>query len=487
MFRNTITQTPLTTPEANDYFGNITGMEYRNDNTFLTTLRAMLANRLAQDESLNAVFMATNYSKTQLNGMSASDAFYHCRVSYWIDNNNQLTVHVFRNSDSENNAAWLDFMGDRFEKQYEGWHKVEKVTAFFRKAFQVYCFINPALKSTVLFVEDIDMRRLHFLQCGISAFLPWYFDVEQGFSDEEMELIQSLREKTSDRYEAIIDKIASKYDFQTLRVKKLLADFETRFEREQCESQRREIREIISQINNLNERISDYLENKRNAEIRLLGLEAKIAQGSGDSEIMDYFLRNKSLVLKDVSGSDMVFVVKSTIDIFDTDMAETQIANDGSHFYSYDRNGEISHDDMRLLMKAIFLEKTLKIQTCAAYRFSMRGNVRALSGYDYGVDGKNRMPNPHIDEYNCMGDYLRIINDLLMDNDYIYALEQCIASCRSLNFGDPTVMGEFIKRIQGRSSKSGRCILLPDGNVVKPTDAVKWLHEQQIVEEVEVA
>ena len=67
---------------------------------------------------------------------------------------------------------------------------------------------------------------------------------------------------------------------------------------------------------------------------------------------------------------------------------------------------------------------------------------------------------------------------LLRQRNYIGALEQCIASCKSLNFGDSAVMGEFMKTMWSNGSVS-RCIELPDGPVVKPNEAIRWLEEQE--------
>jgi len=86
------------------------------------------------------------------------------------------------------------------------------------------------------------------------------------------------------------------------------------------------------------------------------------------------------------------------------------------------------------------------------------------------------MPNPHIDQYRCMGNYSATINSLLRDNNYIGALEQCIASCKSLNWGDSTVMAQFIRTMY---TGGKRCIELPDGSIVKPLAAIKWLEEQE--------
>ena len=90
------------------------------------------------------------------------------------------------------------------------------------------------------------------------------------------------------------------------------------------------------------------------------------------------------------------------------------------------------------------------------------------------------MPNTHINSYSCMGNYQTTINNLLKRRNYIGALEQCIASCKSLNFGDSTVMREFMGTMYGDNSANNRCIELPDGSVVRPVEAIKWLKQQQV-------
>ena len=72
-----------------------------------------------------------------------------------------------------------------------------------------------------------------------------------------------------------------------------------------------------------------------------------------------------------------------------------------------------------------------------------------------------------------------IVNDLMQRHDYIMALEQCIASTRSLNFADSTVLGHFVN-ISINGSSSVRCLELPNGSVVKSDDAIKWLKEQEV-------
>lgn len=134
-------------------------------------------------------------------------------------------------------------------------------------------------------------------------------------------------------------------------------------------------------------------------------------------------------------------------------------------------------------MTEIFVreEPVLRIKFCAAYRFDLDGNVHAQGHHNFD-DYKfaEYMPNPHIDRYRCMGGYERTINCLLGNRDYIGALEQCIASCKSLNWGDSTVMAAFMGTMWEDNGCARRCIELPDGRVVNPIEAIRWVEQQSV-------
>lgn len=171
------------------------------------------------------------------------------------------------------------------------------------------------------------------------------------------------------------------------------------------------------EIQRLNDSIGAYLSRRNDKCIRLLGLEQRIAEGGGDSEIMDYFLCNNRLVLSHVSNTDMYFSVKDYLEYFDRDMAERAINNRSSYVYRPDGgNGHnaAASEKMQKLMQEIFVSENprLRIRFCAAYRFDLNGSVSAQTGdfSDYTFDGY--MPNTHIDRYHCMGNYSRTIHDM---------------------------------------------------------------------------
>lgn len=484
MFRQVITETLLTTEAADYFFPHIRGPAYNDDVSFLSTVRALVAPRMKEDENLRVTFTSSSYSRNILVSYSKE------RIIDSIFNpgdyrGGSIVLHDFCNSHDEN-LVFLKLMRSNFTQMHTDWHILEKVTDFYRKTFDVLCFINPQKRSAFICVDRMDMSKIHYLQCSVLAFLPWYFDPEAGVSDLEMELIESLRGKNAFVYEDCIARIAKQYDLKTARVRRLLAGFESKYEKKERDNTALGISNCIDRIKDYNRKIGDLLKEKHNLEIKLLGLETKIADESEESEIMDYFLHSDDLILEDVNDSEIVFAVKTYLEYFDEELAKRVIEN--SRSYIYRPNGEacdniIPEEDMRKLMTAIFVDQILKIKFCAAYRLEICGCVAALRQYHFGAECRGYIPNPHINGFSCLGSYSTVINELLERNDYISAIEQCAASCKSLNFNDSTVMCEFMRQLYGienyQDNTNIRCIELPDNSVVTPTDAIKWIKSQQ--------
>lgn len=486
MFRQSITSTPLTSDVANQYFTNITGTKILNDVSFLATIRALVASRLNENESVNIVYDSSSYTALNISSVPSVNAVEEiCGRGYLEQSNGTIVIHDFR-STQEDNLANLRLMETTFTKRFDEYYHLDKIKEFYRKSFNVLCFINPKKKNAIIFVENLDHRKLHYLQVSIPAFLPWYFDTKKdGISPACMELIYSLREISPDKYQKCIEEIAKQYDFKSMRIHQMLKGFETRFEQIECEKVRARIMEYDNKINSLNSEIGNIISLKNGDCIRLLGLEKKIADSEEDSEIMEYFLCNNKLYLENVNGTSISFAVQDYLTYFDTEMAERAIENDHSFVYNIiDGNAYsgITVEDMKLLMREIFVkdEPRLKIRFCAAYKFDLNSNVFPMSSHAFPYEFNGYMPNPHIDIYGCMGNYTQSINELLINHDYIGAIEQCIASCKSLNWGDSTVMSSFMITMWGFANErySNYCIELPDKRVVNTKEAIQWLKLQ---------
>ncbi len=482
MFKNSVSSTMLTSEAANTFFPNITGESYGSDCTFLATIRALVAPRLPEGESIHLSFGSSDFNAAVISETPAKrmvDAI--CGNMYF--GNGQVYIHSLRNRDEDSNVACIELLKSQFCEVYGDWQFLDKISLFYQKSFRVICFINPNVKSVALFVDNLNLQKLHYLQAATLALFPWYFDPQKGVSEIELALVQSFRERNSENYLNCIAEISKQYDFESGRIRHMLADFETAYERRECDRVRRDIRGIDNNLTNLQNQITDYLRRRNDACIKLLGLERRIEEGV-ESEIMEYFLCNRRLYLEHVDRNNMYFAVRDYLSYFDEDAAQNYIDRDSGYFYQ-NCGSTFTKEGMRKLLTAIFIDQTLRIRFCAAYSFDLTGSVRAESGHTFGPEFDGYKPNPHIQEYSCMGNYIKPINEALARRDYITALEQCIASAKSLNFHDGAVMSNFVNQFTRNGGTAYKAIELPDGRIVNPKDAIKWLEEQEAAAKAE--
>lgn len=478
MFKNEISSSPFLNEPASTMMSNISGDRFMGDCSFLVTLRCLLYNRMPKDEHVTLKISRSDLSSSDIGALG--DREITRRV---CANNNQIgrpggfAIHYFANISPAANNECMGIVTASFLAEHPGFKKVDKITEFYRKAFPVVCFINPEIKSVALFVEQMDYRRMHYLQCAILPMVPWYFDPKSGISPLEKELLESLMSNTPDNYTECVRKIYDTFDFRSEIIRRELAGFELRYIKDALSSAENEYGNICNIIRDLNVRIGEELRRQAELTFRINGMREKFESGDADSEIMEYFLRNKNLTLIRSADSRVEFIVKAKLEYFDPEMAERAINNKNSLLYRGRDNYNLSQEDVELLYRAVFVDGTISIKVCAAYRLSINGGVDPIGRYNYGDDFKDCMPHPHVDEYSCMGDYVKLVNELMQRHDYIMALEQCVASARSLNFADSVVLNHFVSCLMGEG-RNGKCLELPDGRTVIAPDAIAWLKAQ---------
>ena len=485
MFRNSIRNTSLVSEGANDFFnGIVEGNAYLGDLTFLSTLRGIVYPRMREGERIILNISSSNEKKGYLErydlGTLEETAEFH--PGFWGGPDvTHIGLHVFDASSEEDNDAWLEWVEEKLLPAHEKWEKLPRVTAFFQKinGFKCICICDQESHNVMLYVKNLTMQRYHYMQCGILAYLPWYFNKEDGISPEEMEMIEGLRVKDPAAYLESCRKFAARLDLETARVKKLLGDIETRLDRETVENLKNSIQSKRTDIQRYQDAIAGFLNDIRKLEIQYEGLRVKIASGEAGSGIMDFFLMNKNaLHLNRVDGNSICVQVTAYCDFYDEDLAEKVIDNKRSFVYR-NTEGRIPADDIEALMRAIFIDRKIRLRFCAEYQVDLNNRVRPRGGASF-LEGikETYMPNPHINQYNCIGNYDRIMTEYMSRGDNVGAITQCIASCGSLNFSDATVMEYFMGCIAGRHEVNIKAFELPDGTIVDPKGAIEWLKKE---------
>lgn len=475
MFRNIISTSPLTDDMSNPCFPHITGEAYQGDMSMVATLRALIAPRMEEGEKIHVCYRTCNYNKSDLNGYNAEQV---ANVVIQDPCPPDTIKVVGIRGDAEGIQISFDSLIDHLPTI--GFEEMVRANAYFKASFNMRCFINGETRSVLLFVEALDVRKLHAIQMLVLPMLPWYFGRSKTPSETEMALVESLSKKEPDDYLSALGKIASGYDFRTPRIKNLLAGFETRFERIEKDRVKNVIESIDSNVADMERRIHDLLTQRRENEIRLYGLTCKLESTSGeDSMIMEYFLCNKRLFLRNTTDDYFEFIVGDYLTYFDPDMVERTINNRDSYFYS--SSSGPSRDDMKRLLNAIFVDQTIKMRLYGCYRLYLDGTCEAVTVNrdELPADFMNYMPNTHINRYHCLGNNKEAIRKCCRAGNYIGAIEQCVASCKSMNIGDSTVMEKFTNDLLRGRDTNNNGFELPDGRLVNHTGAIEWLKEQE--------
>ena len=462
MFKNQILATPFSSDFAVELIGEkIFGTCYGDDVSFLSTLRALLFNRIGDGVLQFAVKTSDYVRNSFLNAM--------------IENDNRMAVILYQEHESAINDMEARILNTgKFTRN-------EKVTAFFKKRFYASGFVNMEQKNTIILMASRDIRDYHYLQAGMFAFLPWYFNKEDGVDEIDVELCRSLRETTSDHYLDCLNRIAENYNFKEMKIRKYLTGFEARTEQIAETRMQSEVSEYISRINEYSRMLAQCIEKKRLLEEQLFGIHQRVVDAENNTELSDYFSRSKNVTLESADTNSFTFGVRGYLDFFNPDLAEDMINNKRSVLYT---NSKYTPEQTEALFRAIFVDMTIKLRVCAAYRIYADGNVDGLRAYPYGSDYVGYMPNTHIDRYGCIGTYERAITDNLANGgSYTFSVDQAVASCHSLNFDDFTVMSSFVTILfsgkdDGRDINT-KALELPDGRIVTPHQAIKYLMKEE--------
>lgn len=484
MFSKEITGLTLANEIASTVFPNIGGNKFRNDESFVATLRALLYSRVPKEESITLRYHRSEYSIGQLSGSYPRDcvrAFLN-GTSITSGSTGVLLIHSFEGSD-EDNAACFEKLVDGVPKALSGYKLLTDLSAWIESdaKFTAKVYINEELRNTIVFTEKMNLKRWHMLESLISRYFPWYFE-SNPMTDEEIEIVKTLTKRYAPSYEEKIQEFAKRFDFRSQVIRNQLTGFETQFDRRKLESVRAQITDTDHRLRDLENTFSRYYRQIDDLRTQECGLIDKIKNGGGDesSELLEYFLCNNSLQLVSVCNGEIVFFVTTTVANFDPDAAESVINNSRSYIYDERDNENMTRARIKRLMTEIFVNETMKIRICAAYSLNFDdGYYRGIEGYDFPQDIlRDHTPNQHIQGFHCLGGNEATIRQSMRNRDYVGAVAACVQSAKSVNIQESTTTGRMTRLLF--SNRIGKVIEMPDGTTKTPYEAVLWLEEQDV-------
>lgn len=319
----------------------------------------------------------------------------------------------------------------------DGWTSLSgnpyPVSTFLSRISDTSIYINEELKKSLIFVKTPTDNWIYALSSALFRVMPWLFPKEL---DEEDELLfRSISSRDFDKVKEVFDNFVEKYDFEDI-IRQKIKGWENNSIARQIEDLRSSYNNIMNEIRDYNVRLEERYTNLDRINNSLKGLNLIPTEEA--TQVYDYFKKNPSLKIISVSTNNIEFSINETIEYYD----EEEFKRIFSNRYSVLGTGNLS-DRLRKIFWALFAENKGKVKVDSVFRLTNLSGLTPLRGRRAG-NTINTMPHPHLFYHACLGGNESYIRKYLQSGDWDMALTQAISATKNINFGDTTVLREFV-------------------------------------------
>ena len=220
--------------------------------------------------------------------------------------------------------------------------------------------------------------------------------------------------------------------------------------------------------------IADYFNALNQNSVKL---EALIAQGdSVDDSVYKFFMSHKQISIcrteQNSNGNVMQYCVAETIEYFDSDAFIRLYNNPNSSIGGASK-------DVKDIFHAVFADNKGVFKVEGMFQLTNLASIRAISHSTSGQFGDTRLPHPHLYHHACLGGNETYINNYLRQGNWDMAIEQTIAAVKNINFGDSTVIREFVEDVRHALQGSCKCVLADNGKDMTLREFLAYIRENQ--------
>ena len=164
--------------------------------------------------------------------------------------------------------------------------------------------------------------------------------------------------------------------------------------------------------------------------------------------------------------------VAETIEYFDSDAFIRLYNNPNSSIGGASK-------DVKDIFHAVFADNKGVFKVEGMFQLTNLASIRAISHSTSGQFGDTRLPHPHLYHHACLGGNETYINNYLRQGNWDMAIEQTIAAVKNINFGDSTVIREFVEDVRHALQGSCKCVLADNGKDMTLREFLAYIRENQ--------
>ena len=258
-----------------------------------------------------------------------------------------------------------------------------------------------------------------------------------------------------------------------LRRDKMLREFSNKYTGILMKPLQHKENELKNNIQNTNEKLSEYYSNLRDVQLKLFYYNTK--QGVED-EFLDYISKyNDGIISVRTNNSSIVFDILTYMTYWDDDVYKS--------IRESDHRFRKMTDAMKQLFDDIFYTRKVKLRIEQKFVLDLtRCRVYTDSDMSYRAsdgEGNHGMRNPHMQRYSCFGTHESIIKKYISEGNILQAFNQSVAACSGLTWTDGPVTNQFFDYMCNNDSYDRiPCLEMEDGTLMSIQQYVKKFKEE---------
>lgn len=358
-----------------------------------------------------------------------------------------------------------------------GWEIIDDVSAYVGSKSALVIQNKARCADVVMLNGKNRWNALHLCASAISRLFPWAFEAEP-LTETEAATLKLIYENKWNEFKKAMDDVVKSGDFYKKIIEAKLKDFASN-------SLNRRIEDLKDNIRRENNKIDEWYRKIRDADGRIEEMNDqltvyvnKIIQGDNDSAgIIEYLSSNRSLTLLERDGDAIGLAAVTYLTEFDEDAFASYVRDKKDKRNFVYRYSPYNVELTKKLYRSIWEEQRWMVRTFSGWNLS--SGFYATPDSELRIPDeikKNRIPQPHIWHYTCVGNYRKTFEDCQKKHDYIGAMTTIISSSSSLNWTDSTVVESFMSDFW--NDESGSFLEDKDGNLYTVKEVVEILKEE---------
>lgn len=332
-------------------------------------------------------------------------------------------------------------------------HKALSLTLQENPNHKIRCYTELQQNGVMIVTSEYTWELLRKLIACIPILFP-QFDIPE----EVLDLMALFGGNDFDKWNTAFQNWISQQNFEDTKLQQDLRYLSTYHQTSQLNTKHQHKVDLEHDIQNYLMTLGNLYKNLETVTFEINNLEQ--IDIKENNELYNYIKKHPYLKQVSLYNNNILrFIIQAPFKYYDTDALKA--------YYKKTDSIITSNNNIARLFNDVFLEREYTLITECPIKFKL-DNCTVSVDRDISDTGLY-IPQPHLIGHSCFGSNGPAITKALGQHDYIFAIEQVVASVQNINFTDTTVLRtliDYIKAYQTRPTlveqKTGKILSIQD-------------------------